>query len=492
MSAEFQVQFLRQLKCLLDEGDFSATYKFALLRALADLSVERIEYADHGLTISVRDIAERFIEYYWRQARPYRDSLLSQSNKGQAEVITKIARHQSVRAYSLSEVQADAIGWDQLVRQVATNVEKDPLRRLQKLPSGISDFLYAQPPERGNARPSDVTIHLRPGVPQAFAEFHPLIISLIEAAWVRRLVSISTNSNVLGDAGDLSQFLFGSDRQALDGYRHVLVEFHGSQCFYCPKPLVDGGHVDHFIPWARYPTDLGHNFVLACARCNGQKSDHLAGIGFLKRWREMNLEAGKDLADAFRRRNLPHNLERSRGVAQWAYAQGERARTHAWAGMVEFVPLGADWREALGVAAPLQHVAEESGPYGVAYGDARPVTIRHPVILIRVDQLYQHGMSALALYEITRGIWLLSPDRAAGAKFAFAVFEGVVREVYEIRKWHPAGSTKYKTRSGLRIKGRWEFTGKVATDAIRRHYVDHAVTSYFPRGSRAPFRYVGC
>ena len=128
----------------------------------------------------------------------------------------------------------------------------------------------------------------------------------------------------------------------------------------------------------------------------------------------------------------------------------------------------------------------------VAYYDARPVTIRHPVILIRVTQLYRHGMSAQALYEITRGIWLLSPERAAAARYAFAVFEGVVREVYAIGQWYPAGSTKYKTRTGLRIKGRWEFTGKVAPDAVRQRYVDRSVASYFPRGSRAPFQYVGC
>ena len=72
MSAEFNVRFLRRFQRLLDEGDFSATYKFALLRALADLSVEKPLDPGGTLTISVREIAEKFIEYYWRQARPYR------------------------------------------------------------------------------------------------------------------------------------------------------------------------------------------------------------------------------------------------------------------------------------------------------------------------------------------------------------------------------------------------------------------------------------
>ena len=32
-------------------------------------------------------------------------------------------------------------------------------------------------------------------------------------------------------------------------------------------------HIDHFIPWPRYPIDLGHNFVLAHAGCSSAKAD---------------------------------------------------------------------------------------------------------------------------------------------------------------------------------------------------------------------------
>ncbi len=39
-SAEDQIQFLSNLQRLLSEGGFTATYKFAFLLALADLSVE--------------------------------------------------------------------------------------------------------------------------------------------------------------------------------------------------------------------------------------------------------------------------------------------------------------------------------------------------------------------------------------------------------------------------------------------------------------------
>lgn len=36
-----ELEFLSKLQRLIDEGDFTSTYKFALLNALADLSVEK-------------------------------------------------------------------------------------------------------------------------------------------------------------------------------------------------------------------------------------------------------------------------------------------------------------------------------------------------------------------------------------------------------------------------------------------------------------------
>ena len=77
MSATSELDFLRKIQRLLSEGEFVATYKFALLQALADLSVEQPLFLKRGkgLKISVESIAEKFIEYYWRQAIPYAPDL---------------------------------------------------------------------------------------------------------------------------------------------------------------------------------------------------------------------------------------------------------------------------------------------------------------------------------------------------------------------------------------------------------------------------------
>ena len=70
-TADSQLAFLTKLQRLFAEGDFTATYKFALLISLADLAVELGADDGRELMLSTRQIAERFIGLYWKHATPY-------------------------------------------------------------------------------------------------------------------------------------------------------------------------------------------------------------------------------------------------------------------------------------------------------------------------------------------------------------------------------------------------------------------------------------
>lgn len=117
--------------------------------------------------------------------------------------------------------------------------------------------------------------------------------------------------------------------------------------------------------------------------------------------------------------------------------------------------------------------------------------IKTPSILIRINQLYRYDMTPRELYEVTRGIWKVGPRREK-AKYAMAVYEGIVQEVYTIKHWHSAGSTRYRTRRGLSDPSRWEFTGKPAPKRVRDRYILKSVENYLARGSQNPICYVGC
>lgn len=52
--------------------------------------------------------------------------------------------------------------------------------------------------------------------------------------------------------------------------------------------------------------------------------------------------------------------------------------------------------------------------------------ITDPVIVIRIQQAYRPDLSAQALYEVTRGVWVIGPRRST-ARYALAVFDRIVR-----------------------------------------------------------------
>lgn len=126
----------------------------------------------------------------------------------------------------------------------------------------------------------------------------------------------------------------------------------------------------------------------------------------------------------------------------------------------------------------------------VAYYAATPVEVRDPALLIRINRLYRHGMTSEELYEVTRGVWKLGPRREK-ARFALAVFEGVVREVFAIDRWHRAGTTPYRDRHLEKTEGRWEFTGRVAEEPVRSRYRGKSVAAYLKRGLQSPVVYRG-
>jgi hypothetical protein len=359
-----QLDILRRLQRVLEEGGFVATYKLALLQALADLSVEHGPAREGTLQLPLNEIAAKFIAYYWRQTAPFsgqdgsaEGSILKQDTGRQATIVNSIVAARSRSGGNLAAYQRDSNAWPRLVARVARTVEAMPLWKLQSVGQEIDEFLYRR------ADFANGCILLLPGVADTLRSFHGLITHLIRGSWVGQVRRIGGNRDLLGESADLYSFLFGTGRQNLDGYRGVLREFQSARCFYCLKEVRDEGAADHFIPWARYPIDLGHNFVFAHTTCNGSKSDYLAHPDHLVHWREQNLDRADELADVLRDAGLSNDASRSQFIARWAYEQGENAGAHVWLRRGALTRLDGSWRRAM---TPLLAVAEAGANYQIS------------------------------------------------------------------------------------------------------------------------------
>jgi len=336
-----QIRFLLNVQRLLTEGQFTATYKFALLMALADLSIERGDNGGEPLDLPAESIAEKFIEYYWRQAVPFLGQGVLSQNKGrQPVVITLLARARDRHGDNLASAKRDSRAWRTLVVAVTRNIRQMPLRYLQNVGGGSLPFFYDQP--KGTMAPA--TIRLRAGVAFCFRQFHELIAELVRGAWVRWVHQ--QNLSLIGEKQDLHAFLFGTARSNLGTVRVTLQGIQTS-CFYCRRSFGALPVVDHFIPWVLYPLDLGHNFVLAHGECNSQKRDLLPAEEHLAAWTDRNRRLGEELQIAFDQKGVLHNLLSTVSIATWAYSRAAANGGLTWRARNEVMTLGGRWSSLL-------------------------------------------------------------------------------------------------------------------------------------------------
>lgn len=148
-----QIKFLKNLQRLLAEGLFTATYKYALLAASADLCVEHGDDSGDPWTVSLFDLSGKLVEYYWRHATPYTAAGLShvlrQSTGKQARVLKLVSDARDCYGPSLANMMRNATEWRPLVQSVVPTLKDQPLWRLQIV--GQQETRFSLSPSWGGA-----------------------------------------------------------------------------------------------------------------------------------------------------------------------------------------------------------------------------------------------------------------------------------------------------------------------------------------------------
>ena len=308
------IELAERLIALLDEGAFTATYKFALLLALLDSCLEGATATGAPPdSVATADLARRVTELYWPQTNPYAGlggaAILRQSSGGQAEIIRAIRRFREQNAPDPSTPLAGArarapLQFGNLLDAVEWKLIEMPLPRLQVM-GGVHDpFIYRIAWDAGVKRPQtrapgfDARVHFVGRAAEHLVQLGGLLRPLIETKWANRILRF--NRQMVSDAG-LPEFLFGAGRVSLGAVRPLLRELQGERCFYCGGGLRSAADVDHFVPWARWPDNGIENLVASHPGCNHSKRDFFAATRHLEAWLPRFDQAsrlGRDLRDA--------------------------------------------------------------------------------------------------------------------------------------------------------------------------------------------------
>jgi 5-methylcytosine-specific restriction endonuclease McrA len=318
-----QLAFLAKIQRMLEEGQFTATYKFALLVALTDIAVERGRDDGSSMRVSLTLLAEKFVASFWGHTRPYRGIGELAQNKGRNITILGQLRKIQADASTVAAARRHR-DWPRLLARVARTIGEMPLVRLQTLRGNQKlIFLY-------NERIQGGAIELLPGVTFCLRQFAGFVRNLAQNGWIHEVRHIRQNAYLIDDGASLEDFLFGSDRVPLGHVRDVLQTLQRGKCFYCGETMNAVSHVDHFVPFALSPGNLAHNLVLAHAGCNGDKSDLLADLPHLEHWTKRNVRHGAEIGEAMAERGIVGDLESSLGIARWAYDRARSANALLW------------------------------------------------------------------------------------------------------------------------------------------------------------------
>ncbi len=285
----------QRVVAILETGLRTATYKLATLMALVDHCIENLpEYPTNVVRVPIPDLAHRVLDIYWLQVRPFQGHELRQSTQPRARILiatTALREAAGVKPTSLSvdiaRVRAPA-AYQRAIDEITLCLAQQPLHRLQKLPgSSASDpFLYDDSflhdhVTRSTLRAHGDAIELRPGVAHGLARLAGLLKPALEIMWID---DVRTMNKFLHEkVPDVAGHLFGRERTDLAAVREPFKEAFGSHCFYCGTHLPVNNPVDHVLPWSLVGIDGLANLVLACARCNGDKSGALPAIAIVDR-----------------------------------------------------------------------------------------------------------------------------------------------------------------------------------------------------------------
>jgi 5-methylcytosine-specific restriction endonuclease McrA len=349
-SAESQLAFLQNIQAVLEDGQFTATYKFALLIALADLAVEAGAVDDAPCRIPLVAVAGKFVEYYWQQSAPFSGApgaeILLQNTFRQASVVNLLAsarlpsaaRPQGIA--TLAQLRADPARWAATIARVVHVIRVQPLHRLQVVAGHTRIFLY---PHDGDPQ----AVELLQGVAYHLRRFHPLVTGLARDRWMGRVRSIPANQYAIGQAQDLERFLFGAERQPIGRYLPRLIDRQSGLCLYCGGALHSGNaHVDHFIPWSLHRFDALPNLVAAHGHCNLAKRDMLAAERHLERWVDRNARLDSaNYGDAIVASAA--GCETAAKIATWAYGRAFDIGAAAWVRGRQTEPLSGRFRSVL-------------------------------------------------------------------------------------------------------------------------------------------------
>jgi len=285
---EYSGQMLRPLErieAVLNQDRKTSTYKYALLRAMAEIAqntcVSRYKYVNGKVAIPILEIANRWLEYYWpifesENFIPQTRGEKKASGKGVAfrqELGTLINLYRNSGGISCYDQELKAKKLPQeaqiahlaAIKKIEIAIRNGPVKH-----SGNSTYgLIFEYDSNSNS------VLIEELLWKEFVLMNHWIIDALIIRWADFTSNLS-KSNYIRPSAIVDQLLSRptSDRDTYNA-RKLYSRISELRCTWSQQPLDKTFDVDHLIPFSVWRNNGLWNLLPACKRVNRSKSDKL-------------------------------------------------------------------------------------------------------------------------------------------------------------------------------------------------------------------------
>lgn len=233
-------------RALSKNSHHATTYKYAFFKSILD-NVFNVDL--DTMLLSYDSIVLKFTEIYWNLVLRYH---LRQEVKTNHHEYTSVERElfSFCAKYNFDYLEKESIfPFENLRSDLQLELVRKIKSKMIKYVVGAfcgdtEDQFY-----HFNKKDRSEGIYLNPGVYSALVKYKIIFEKQNYYEWIKYLekANIEEDAYKLADKLDLS-----TERQNLNPYRNVLLDFNQTKCIYCGKPLSINSDkkspVDHFIP----------------------------------------------------------------------------------------------------------------------------------------------------------------------------------------------------------------------------------------------------
>jgi 2-polyprenyl-3-methyl-5-hydroxy-6-metoxy-1,4-benzoquinol methylase len=297
LKSEANTRPIDQIEGVLNHDKKTATYKFALFRALAEIATQspnNVKWLANGkVGLPVRYVAEKWLQYYW----PLIESkvFMPQISAEAPDADNWIKFRRSLGALISLYVRAGGYSGFRIERNKGA-LSADKQKLLKQVMSDIASAIVTGPVKYAGGAlvtgrvfdydaatksvliPNDLWFelsHLGYWVSQA-----------VILQWAEKTTSLGKGIDVASVVGLL---LDKEDARSTDAARKLFANFQSLECVWSGKPLKGKFEVDHVIPFDLWRNNDSWNLLPASKTANISKSNKLPSTDLLRRRKDFIL-----------------------------------------------------------------------------------------------------------------------------------------------------------------------------------------------------------